>query len=389
MIKALWLTSWYPNKLDAMNGDFIQRHAHAVSAFAKVDVIHAEPDVHLVMQNKPEEIMEQGPLTEHIYYYPPAKNENLLSRIFSGVRYTKMMKKAVQKYIQKNGLPNIVHVHVPIKAGIVALWLKRKYGIPFIVTEHWAIYNQQAKDNYSTRDFIFKYYTRKIFREAGLFLPVSKELGEAVNKMVLSVPYKPVPNVADTSIFHFVEKVNDPAALFTFIHVSTLKPQKNPEGILRVFAKFSRQYPHSKLWMVGDNASSQERLAKSLGLKGSQVEFTGLISYMEVAEKMKMADAFILFSRFENLPCVLIEALCCGLPVISTNVGGIAEMLDASNGLLIEYDNEDQLFRAMEKVCQNYQTYDRRKISEEARSKYAYHTIGETIYKVYQSQLKN
>ena len=42
MIKALWLTSWYPNKKDEWNGDFIQRHAKAVAAFCKTDVIHVE-----------------------------------------------------------------------------------------------------------------------------------------------------------------------------------------------------------------------------------------------------------------------------------------------------------------------------------------------------------
>ncbi len=44
MIKALWLTSWYPNQLDEWNGDFIQRHARAVSLYCNVEVIHVEAD---------------------------------------------------------------------------------------------------------------------------------------------------------------------------------------------------------------------------------------------------------------------------------------------------------------------------------------------------------
>jgi glycosyltransferase involved in cell wall biosynthesis len=48
-------------------------------------------------------------------------------------------------------------------------------------------------------------------------------------------------------------------------------------------------------------------------------------------QKCKKADAFILFSRHENFPCVVIEALCCGLPVVASNVGGIAEAVDETN----------------------------------------------------------
>src|SRR4051812_35325528 len=209
MIRALWLTSWYPNKLDAVNGDFIQRHARAVALFCKVDVIHLEPDKNNVLTNQLE-ISEEtnGNLSETIVLYKLNSNF-LVGKLFSFTRYISLFKKQVQQYISQHGKPDIVHVHVPMKAGIIALWLKRSYYTPYVATEHWAIYNNEAEDAYPKRHFLFKYYTKKILVNAAAFLPVSRQLGKAVQQMVAIIPYTPVPNVADTNFFndaHIKEK---------------------------------------------------------------------------------------------------------------------------------------------------------------------------------------
>lgn len=384
MINALWLTSWYPNELDAMNGDFIQRHAKAVSLFAKVTVIHAEPDFQHTMNERISDSMN-GNLREIITYYTVQKGFSFLSKIITGIRYKKLMKRQVKKYIHENGLPDIVHVHVPMKAGIIALWLKKKYAIPFVVTEHWAIYNDEATDKFSNRNLIFQFYTKKILQKCSLFLPVSGHLGKAVNEMVTKVAIKPVPNVADTDLFFYKRNTGNENKLFTFIHVSTMKFQKNPRGIVQAFSIFQKKYTVSKLIMVGENFEPIETYANELNIPKENIEFTGLLSYPEVAQKMQHADAFILFSRFENLPCVIIEALCCGLPIISTDVGGIPELIDESNGLLMERDNENALQQSMETVYQSYAHYNREQISTNAIAKYSYQTIGKEICSVYKA----
>ena len=387
MINALWLTSWYPNKLDAMNGDFIQRHARAVSLCANVTVIHAEPDFTHSMKGVVS-ITEAKNLKEIITYYPVSKNNLIISRFITGMRYKKIMKAQVKKYIRENGLPGIVHVHVPMKAGIIALWLKKKYAIPFVVTEHWAIYNNEATDKFSSRNFLFKSYTKKILNECSLFLPVSDHLGKAVNRIVTKVAGKPIPNVADTHLFFYKKKNDADTNIFTFIHVSTMKFQKNPRGIIKAFSLFIKENTFSKLVMVGENFEAIAAYATDLKIPAENIEFTGLLSYPEVAQKMKNSDAFILLSRFENLPCVIIEALCCGLPVISTNVGGIAELINESNGLLIKSEDENALLESMKKMYSSYSNIDRENISAEAISKYNYETIGKEICGVYEEVIK-
>ncbi|HRI22764.1 MAG TPA: glycosyltransferase, partial [Panacibacter sp.] len=237
MIKALWLTSWYPNRLDAMNGDFIQRHARATAMFCKVDVIQLEADLrNQLMQRTESSVSQYGNLTETIVLYKLCALP-LVGKLFSFIRYVSVFKKQVRQYIAVNGKPDIVHVHVPMKAGIIALWLKRRYSINFVVTEHWAIYNNLAEDAYPKRNFLFKYFTKKILTKAAAFMPVSSNLGKAVQQMVSHIDFTVIPNVADTFYFND-ETTAKPENVFRFVHVSTLKYQKNPQAILRTFAKF-------------------------------------------------------------------------------------------------------------------------------------------------------
>jgi glycosyltransferase involved in cell wall biosynthesis len=315
-------------------------------------------------------------------------SSSFVGKLFSFRKYISLFKKQVQQYISQHGKPDIVHVQVPIRAGIIALWLKRRYHIPYVVTEHWAIYNNEAEDAYPKRNLLFKYYTKKILVNAAAFLPVSNHLGKAVQQMVSVIPYTPIPNVADTNFFNDASK-KDNGNIFRFIHVSTLKYQKNPEGILRAYAKFYKQYPFTQLVIVGEPCARLAQYAKAVGIPRTNISFSGFISYKQVADILKQSHAMIMFSRFENLPCVVIEALCCGVPVISTHVGGIPEIINKSNGILINNEDEDALYKAMEQLYSTYESYDRKAIAKSAQQKFSYATVGEQIREVYNKIIAN
>jgi glycosyltransferase involved in cell wall biosynthesis len=117
------------------------------------------------------------------------------------------------------------------------------------------------------------------------------------------------------------------------------------------------------------------------------VTLTGEISYADVSQQMKMASAFVLFSRYENLPCVIIEALCCGLPVIATDVGGINELINMKNGILVRSENEEELVRAMDLMIDEYKNFDRDQISSDASERFNYSTIGKQFHDLYQQVL--
>ena len=162
MLKVLWLTSWYPNKLDMQNGDFIQRHAIATALYSKEHVIHLEADTQNQLSKTEVSVTKKENLTEEIILYKPSPQKNIAGRLLSYNRYASIFKKHIKAYIQEHGVPDVMHVHVPIRAGMLALWMKRVYNIPYVVTEHWAIYNNDAHDAYIKRNFFFRSLTKKI-----------------------------------------------------------------------------------------------------------------------------------------------------------------------------------------------------------------------------------
>src|SRR5574337_1032481 len=121
--RILWLSSWYPNRQDLYDGDFIQRHARAAAIYHDVYVIFVtDADMQLP---KEEEWNYATGLTEQIIYFK--KKKGFTARIRKQLTWRNLYQKAIKHYIAKNGLPDIVHVHVPWKAGLIALWVKRKY----------------------------------------------------------------------------------------------------------------------------------------------------------------------------------------------------------------------------------------------------------------------
>ena len=378
--KILWLCSWYPGKTEPFNGDFIQRHARAASLYNDIYVIHVIGDESGKIKGRELEIKTQEHLTEEIVYFQ--KSRSLVGKLLAQWRWLRLYRKAIRSYIKHHGKPDAVHVQVAMKAGIPALWMKKKYGIQYVVTEHWGIYNDVEVLNYQRRSELFKEYTKHIFSGASHFISVSSYLAEGVNKLVIAKKYQVIPNVVDTERFFY--KDVGKAAGFRFLHVSNMATLKNPEGILRSFKSLLDRKRYVELVYVGPATNELQKFAGEI-LPGGSVRFRGEVTYEEVANEMQQAHCLILFSDIENSPCVIGEAFCCGLPLIATAVGGIPELVNVSNGLLVDPRNEPMLADAMEKMMDSYVSYDRQKISLEAKAKFCFPVIGKQHDEVYTS----
>lgn len=381
--KILWLCSWYPGKLEPFNGDFIQRHAQAAALYNDIYVIHVYGDASGKIANTREEIAHHGHLTEHMVYF--RKPGNGFGKILGGYRWLNLMRRTIRHYMRKHGRPDAVHVHIPMKAGIFGSWMKRRYGISFALTEHWGIYNEIVEDNFTKRGRAFQKYTRDFFEQASIFTTVSNFLGEGINRLVTRKDWIVIPNVVNTGLFHYSEEPD--RIVFRFIHVSNMIPLKNPEGILRAFRNLLEFRQDAELVMAGDKNPGIRQLAKEMGME-EFVRFTGEIAYAAVAEEMKKAHCLVLFSNIENSPCVINEALCCGLPVVATQVGGIPELVNDSNGLLVQTGDEPALTNAMLEMMREYSDYDRKNISDAATQKFSYPVIGKQFDGIY-DKLKN
>ena len=375
--KILWLCSWYPSGAAPFNGDFIQRHAKAAGIYNDIYVIHVSG----FEKNRSNEIQSNGSgLTEQVILYKNQKG--ITGKLFNHFRWTKLFRRAVNDYILKNGKPDLVHVHVPIKAGLIALWIKKKFGIPYIVTEHWGIYNDVLPGGYAAKPGWFKQLTARIFSNAAGCLSVSNYLADNIKKYVLpGLNFNVINNVVDTSLFYPSSKQK---TKFRFIHVSNMVPLKDVQGILFAFANLIKE-KDAELILVGSVETGLRELANSLGLLDQNVFFKGEVSYSTVASEMQQADCLVLFSIMENSPCVIGEALCCGIPIIATHVGGIPELVATENSILVDPENPGQLTSAMKKVINDYDAYDKKQIAEAAQSRFSYSIIGKQFDDLYRS----
>ncbi len=376
---VLWLPSWYPNKLAPFDGDFIQRHAKAAALYNDILVIYGVPDEEeKLTSNVDENFTRNGRLAEHIIYFK--RSAGLLGRVRAFLKWNKLLRKTIKRYVKENGKPGIVHVHVPMKAGLIARWIKRKYDVSYVVSEQSAHYKMGSHDDFFDKNFIYRKEMARVYREATAVTNVSAAVGNTIKELFNLSHVQTINNTVDTSLFNYEDSDNK---TFRFIHVSTLtESQKNVTGILTAIKKLSKKRQDFEFIIVGPANKEFRELIKTSGIENF-VKLTGEISYADVSKQMKQASSLVLFSRYENLPCVIVEALCCGIPVIATDVGGIKELINENNGMLVQSENENELTESMDHMINKYNNYDRKQIATNAGEKFSYSTIGKQFNTLY------
>ncbi|MDA9295155.1 glycosyltransferase [bacterium] len=326
-LHILFLCGWYPSNVLPKNGDFIMRHAKTVSAMHTVSVLHiiSKPRI-----SKTEiEVEKDNDLHTYIAYIKPSKNPFLkLYRFWF----------AYQALLKEIGGFDIVHLNKLYPFGLLALHLKKIKKLPYIISEHWTGYHLKEKKSLPWLEQIL---SKKITANASFVCPVSSDLKNSMLKSGLRGNYQIIPNVVNTTLFKPTLKTSK---VFTITHISSLLDKhKNISGMLRV-AKQLEDCIDSFQWnFIGGTEGQFKNLIKNLDFKKNQVCFIDHIDHKKVPGFLNASDVFILFSNYENLPCVILEAFSCGVSVIATKVGGIQEFFPNEFGFLIDKKNEQQL----------------------------------------------
>ncbi len=367
----LFLPTWYPHRYDAMDGLFVRKHALAVSKYVSVTVLYLQED-NLVNTT---EVVSQNTdgINEVIVYYKSTK-------VVPHLSYRRAFMKGWNYVVQHFGLPDVSHVHVLGKAGLCAYWLKKKYKIPYVVTEHWSGF---LENNFRYKGFGRKRTMEMVVRNAHCIMPVSGHLAERMQYLNLKGNYRVVYNVVD-DFFYYNDIVNSKADKIRLLHVSCFDDEpKNIIGLLNVIALLRQRRTDFTLTLVGAGRDLQrcKDLSERLSI-GDICTFMGELTPHEVARQMQKHDVFVMFSNYENAPVVLSEALAVGLPVVATNVGGIPEMISAAEGILVEPKQENQLADALNTMCDTYYLYDKKHIREQGL-KYSFETVGRQLYTIY------
>ena len=341
-MNVLFLTPWYPSEKDAMAGLFVQKHVEAVRAQG-VDV-----------------------------------------RVIDATTWSGIWR--AWRALQREGwMPDVVQLNVIQKQGLLALYLKRRYHIPYVIIEHWTGYLPENM-SVSPKGWHTK-FMKHICREAEVVMPVSDHLGKAMQALGFEAKrWEKINNVVDDFFFDKPQKSKKTSTKKTILNITCFdEPHKNVKSLLRAAKALSEKRQDWQLVLVGTGIDYQEvrAYADSLHFPEGLLLWTGELTPKEVAVEFDKADIFVLTSRFENAPVVISESIVKGVPVISTNVGGISEMVNKDSGILIKPENDEELIEALFSMLEHLQEYDCNIIRSEGQQ-YSYEVVGKKLKSIYE-----
>ena len=387
-MNILHLLSWFPTPDDPTLGNFCVRMIDALPEECHSFILSVCDGKDMTQSFEVKEIEGAHHTHVQIYIRPPKIN---------AIRKLKMLRMYQYglKYIKKRFFkPDLIHLHVTYPLGQVALLWKKLFGYKYVLTEHWTIYQPQNKDVLVGG---LKKKIVKIANNALLIMPVSLDLQHCMEGHGVRNRFQVIYNLVNTDMFKLKPCIdslqrtapcrNDMHGGNTkkhILHISTLRDEaKNFSGILRTIERLRQQRDDFELHVIHDyEAPEFKAFVKEHNLSDCVI-FHGKKTSAEVAEAYQQADFFVLFSNFENLPCVIVEAFASGVPVLSTAVGGIAEILSPERGILIPQGDENALLQSMNTMLDHCHEYDREAIREYAIKTFAAQNIGRQIFEAY------
>lgn len=259
--------------------------------------------------------------------------------LFDFPPYETALASTLVNVVNNNDL-DLLHVHYAIphaSSAYFARQMLKKQGkdIPFITTLHGTDITLVGKD--STYGCVVTFS----INESDAITAVSENLKEETFKsFAIEKEIQVIPNFVDANRFHLTNKEHfkkmlAPNGERILAHVSNFRKVKRVEDVMAVFEKVHEKMP-SKLLMIGDGPERQnaEDLCRKLGIC-SDIRFLGKQDQME--EILNIADLFLLPSQYESFGLAALEAMACGVPVISSNAGGLPEInIQGKTGFLAE-----------------------------------------------------
>jgi N-acetyl-alpha-D-glucosaminyl L-malate synthase BshA len=248
--------------------------------------------------------------------------------LFDFPPYETALASTLVNVINNNNL-DLLHVHYAIphaSSAYFARQMLRKQGkdIPFITTLHGTDITLVGKD--STYGCVVTFS----INESDAITAVSDNLrDETFKSFPIEKDILVIPNFVDAQRFHqtnkeHFKKMLAPNGERILAHVSNFRKVKRVEDVLHVFEKVREKLP-CKLLMIGDGPERQHAEDLSRKMEGyNDIRFLGKQDQME--EILNIADLFLLPSQYESFGLAALEAMACGVPVISSNAGGLPEI---------------------------------------------------------------
>jgi L-malate glycosyltransferase len=270
-------------------------------------------------------------------------NKDLLLYSWKAYWYCKKLKK------QKDF--NLIHAFFGIPCGYIAMKLKRKFDIPYIVSLRGSdvpFYNNRF---YWLDKLLFKRLSRKIWKNAKAVITNSEGLKNLAQQTAKRQKIEVICNGVDINQFYPNTAFNQE---FTIISTSRLIKRKGIDYLIDAFIDFKKKYNDSCLIIIGDGDLKDELINKvsNAGIN-NKVTFLGTIKHDDLPDFYQNADVFVLPSLNEGMSNSLLEAMASGLAIIATDTGGVKELINEENGFIINQKNSADIFSSLEKLYKN------------------------------------
>ena len=379
----IWhIAAWWPTPDHPGDGLFIREHIRSISNQYRHFVIYLKIEKRSLGRPRVLLSEQSGELTELIVDIKTPLRRFGFDKFLIRHSYQRAFNHLQKQY----GPPALTHVHVRSHISKFAIDVLIKNDQSFVLSEHFSFYHRgiyelDAKQQKAEKAAIRYCFTH---RNIKAIMPVSKELADIFTSQygVDTDRIKVIPNIADSCFKHathipqdeiriaLVAAWNFPKNPFIFFNGLSLLPQDLRDKI--------------KVDIVGHGGQLDEMKAHvTRELPDWNITLHGYKKKPEFTQILQSADFFCHPTDQENLPTVIAEALCCGAPVLSMNVNGIPEMIDDSNGILIEPKSADAMKEGLLKMIQIRHEYNRKGIADAAHLVYDKGVIGKTIDEIY------
>lgn len=346
----LILPSAYVNKHNKMSSLFVKSQAEALQKLGeKVGVLCVLPISlkKVVLKNIFKffnERYEENGVDTYLFTFPSVPKVRFFNNYF---RYL-MGKKMLKSYIKNNGVPDVIHVH-NYNVGNLALWAKKHYSIPFIITEHSSAFHTKQLSKGQLK------IARYNYSKSDLNLTVSLGFSEYLTKNMDSV-FSTLPNVVDTSFFS-LKKTDENKGKFIFTNIGYIDENKNQTLLVDAFLEKFKGDLSKQLVIAGEGPCRNSVLNHaSIVDSYNQIVFLPSLNRFEVRDLLHKSDCVVVSSTIETFSVISIEALACGIPVVAINSIGPSYVLKKNKyGILSDKEN---LGESLNNLFENRNSFD-------------------------------